>query len=105
MTDERPISELYAVIAEWAIGLGADRLDELPGLWNGETDKWRVDINGHDKEVDGLGFAHMRLQHKKYFQIAVLSPFDGQIGGGAHEDDMIEHFRTASRAYLENNNG
>lgn len=94
--NDQPISELAAAIIEWAVANGAEKISDTPGLWHGETDEWTVEANGHREAIDGLPFAHIRLTHKRYLQIAVLSPFGGIIGGGADEDAMIEHFREAS---------
>lgn len=94
MTD-LPISELFAEIIDWAAANGAADLPSHPGIWSGETDQWKVDINGHSEEIDGLPFAHARLTHKRYLQLGILSPFGGCIGGGASEGDLIEHFRSA----------
>lgn len=95
MAEDAPMSELYAAVVEWATALGATRIQDLPGLWSGETDEWEVGINGHYEMVDGLAFGQMRLRNKKYLQIAILDPFGGAIGGGGSEDDMIAHFREA----------
>ncbi len=88
------IGELFGEIVEWATARGAESLNEHPGLWRDETSDWTVEINGHAEEIDGLPYAHARLVHKKYLQIAILSPFTGAIGGGATEDELIEHFRS-----------
>lgn len=90
---ERPISELFCMIMDWAISNGADRVDLLPGLWTGETADWLVELNGHETEVEDIPPFTFKLTHKVYFLgIALISPFGGALVG-ASEGELIEHFK------------
>ena len=86
------ISELFAVLVDWAISKGAERVDLLPGLWTGETDDWLVEMNGQKTEVEGIPPVTFKLTHKVFLSIALISPFDGALVG-ASEVELIEHFK------------
>ncbi len=89
----RAIAEAFAAIVEWAVSQGAVKIDKLPGLWRGQTDKWDVAINGHKVEVEGVPPFHALIVHKTAFaRIAMVAP-DGGILVGWTEDDLIQHFR------------
>jgi len=98
MTEPMQISELFATIIDWIASKGVEDISKLPGLWTGETPEWKVEINGVGGEIDDLPYLHVRLRHKRLFQLGIISPTDGAIGGGAREDEMIEHFRSEAKA-------
>lgn len=95
---DRPISELYVALVDWAIANGAEKIDRLPGLWTGETSQWNVAINGHKHEVDGVPPFGYQLTHKTALVgAAVGGPFGGVLAGPS-EADIIAHFRAATPA-------
>ncbi len=85
------ISEAWAAVINWAGGQGMENAKELPGLWTGETDEWKVSINGHREEVGGVPPYGVQLELKVYFQVAVIQPNGGAICGS--EDALIDHFK------------
>lgn len=93
-----PIGELTAAVVEWAVANGAADIGNVPGLWRGETDEWKVEANGHEEDIDGLSFGNIRLTHKALLAVAILTPFGGVIGGGYPEDKLIDHFVSARSA-------
>ncbi len=89
------ISEAYAAVVKWAIDRGAESIGELPGLWHGETDEWKVSISGHREEVEGVPAYGIRLEHKTYLSFAIIQPNGGAVTG-ASENDIIDHFKTVT---------
>lgn len=87
------MSEAFAAVIDWALRHDATDIRKLPGLWRGETDQWKVAINGHSEETEGVPPYSMQLEHKTYFQFAVISPNGGAIAGD--EADLIDHFKNA----------
>ncbi len=85
------MSEAWAEVMKWVMAQGAERINELPGLWTGETDEWKVSVNGHREEVEGVPPYGVQLEHKVFFQVAVIQPNGGAICGS--EDAVIEHFK------------
>jgi hypothetical protein len=86
-----PISELWGTVAMWAQSVGAERIDRLPGLWDGETSEWSVRVNGHGREIDGVPPYGIAMVHKTRLALAVVTPRSGQISG-ITEDEAISHF-------------
>ncbi len=85
------MSEAWIEVMSWVMAQGVERINELPGLWTGETDQWKVSVNGHSEEVDGVPPYGIQLEHKTYVQIAVIQPNGGSIIGS--EDALIDHFK------------
>lgn len=96
---ERPLSELFTTIAEWATARGAVNINELPGCW--ECD-WEFDgmpahvsVNGHgeDKQsADGITVPPIHALISVNGWPAVLcNPYGGVIMGGepGTEDRLI----------------
>jgi hypothetical protein len=49
---DKPISEAFAAIVEWSTSLGAKRINQLDGCWEGQVDdQWWIAINGHDEKT------------------------------------------------------
>lgn len=99
MDGERPISELFTTIVEWASARGAVGINELPGCW--ECD-WEFDgmpahvsVNGHGEEMqssDGFPLPPIHALISINGWPAVLcSPYGGTILGGEPdtEDRLI----------------
>jgi hypothetical protein len=70
-------------------------LNEISGLWTGQTDDWDVEVNGHKAEIDGLPNYFIRLKHKTYLQMGIISPAGGALIGcsAEAESEIIEHFK------------
>lgn len=94
---EPRVSALFATVVGWAVAAGAKRIDLLPGVWRGETDEWKVAVNPHKHELDGIPPGGMVLQHKKYLAFAALGLNGGAITG-ALEPEIIAHFNAAREA-------
>lgn len=93
MTD-RPISELFVTLVQWAIARGADNIRALPGVWHGETDEWEVRLNGHPREIDDVPpFGYFLVHKTALCGIARGTAFDGHVIGPS-EDALIDHFRS-----------
>jgi hypothetical protein len=86
------ISEAWASVMSWAMAQGVKNINELPGLWGGETDQWKVSINGHREEVENVPPYGIKLEHKTFFQVAIIQPNGGAICGS--EADLIDHFKS-----------
>lgn len=87
------MSELYAEVVGWAVANGAVRIDQTPGVWEGETDEYKVRINPHKEETDGMAFGQMTIEHKTLFaHLAVLFPNGGEVIGTS-EAALIDYFR------------
>lgn len=91
------VCAIFVAVAEWIISTGARRIDQLPGLWRGETSEWKVTFNPRNREVDGFGPAEMQLEHKTRFAFAALDPHGGAIAG-SDEADILAHFKAAAEA-------
>lgn len=87
------MSELWAAIIEWIAVQSPGRLDKIDGLWRGETPEWTVEVNGHGVETDGLAPFNIRIVHKVYASVGIISPSGGCIAA-ASEDDIIKHFNS-----------
>lgn len=99
---DRPISELFTVLADWVVASGQERVDELPGLWHGETADWRVRLNGHMDTREDLSPMTFELTHKTAFiGMAFVSPFGGIVVGPS-EAELIDHFRGEASRLREN---
>lgn len=93
MADAPEISVLFVTIVDWAASHGAKRIRTLPGLWEGETDEWKVKINGHGHMIEDVPAFGYIAQHKTAFLgWAAGDPFGGAIVG-PNEDDLIAHFK------------
>ncbi len=86
------ISEAWATVIGWAGNQGMENAKDLPGLWTGETDEWKVSVNGHREEVGGVPPYGIQLENKVFVQVAVIQPNGGAICGS--EDALIDHFKT-----------
>lgn len=96
--DQGPrVSALFATVVSWAVAAGAKRIDLLPGVWRGETDEWKVAVNPHKHEIDGILPGQMVLEHKTYMAFAALGLNGGAITG-ASEPEIIAHFNAAREA-------
>ena len=50
--EEKHICQL---MMEYAMGLGARKIDQLPGLWESKIDdQWTIKCNGHTKDMEGV---------------------------------------------------
>lgn len=94
MIDALALPELLLVIAEWAQRQGATEISKLPGLWEGETEEYRVRINGHLEEIDNVPPFSAAIAHKTYLIFAVVGPGGGTLTG-LSEEDLISYFRAA----------
>ena len=92
MTAHKNVSILFAKIVRWAVEQGADNIQNLPGVWSGETDKWAVKINGHDHEIDDVPQFSILLEHKTAFMTMAIVSVNGGHVIGATEDDLTAHF-------------
>ena len=89
----QPFSTLFTTLLDWMVSRGAEKLNEKPGLWKGETDEWIVEFNPHQDETNGLSPITARLSHQKLLAFAIVGPYGGAITG-VNEDDIIAHFET-----------
>jgi len=88
----QPIATAWASVASWAVRQGAVEFNKMKEPWRGETDEWEVGINGAMEEREGIPPLGIELKHKRSLCFAVLGPFEGAIGGGITEEEIIEHF-------------
>lgn len=100
MTEMPEVAPLFAVLAAWAVGQGAEGANRQPGLWHGETEDWDVKMNPHEETIEGVDPFTWQCTHKTAFlAIAVVGVTGGCIIGPT-EEEVIEHFRarTVERA-------
>ena len=88
------MSELWAEIMTWVASHDPGRLDQMDGLWCGETSDWNVEVNGHDGDVGDLPPFTIRLSHKKYLSLGIVHPSGGVLAS-ADEGSLIAHFKSA----------
>lgn len=102
---DRPINMLALAIANWAVRIGAENLNQLPGLWKQDTapmGEWgplHVEVNAHDFDVDSVG-AFTFIIHpagNPLGFLAAVTPYGGSImaagrPAGDLEDMLIAHF-------------
>lgn len=72
--------------------LGASDLRNRPGLYVFDVDDhWRVELNAHPEEIEGVPGFHARVNFCDW-PAGVLSPIGGVIAAGAaaNEDTFIE---------------
>jgi hypothetical protein len=48
---DRPLSEAFVAIVDWATSLGAINIKLLPGCWEHDLDDFHFAINGHAEEI------------------------------------------------------
>ena len=99
------LSELYSTVIEWAQSTGAEKINELPGVWHRKTQKvgelgpLDVRINAHKETIDGIPPFGMSIGMDDYFPglIALLQPNGGALIGspvdGEDEAGLIAHFK------------
>ena len=93
---DQPVSELFSVLIRWATSLGAEKISELPGVWQGETADWSVKINGHPREIDDVPPYGYLCQHKTAFIGIALGDINGGCVMGPSEAELIAHFKAAT---------
>lgn len=98
MSDTMAVTLAFATLVDWVLSTGQERVDLLPDLWHGETDQWRVTLNGSRTETrDDLPPMTFRLIHKTaLIGVAVINPFGGAVAG-VTEEELIEHFEAATK--------
>lgn len=91
------MSELWVAIMEWVASRNPGRIDVLDDLWRGATPEWSVEVNGRREETGGLPPLTIRLAHRTFLSLGIITPTGGIITG-ASEDDLIRHFKAESSA-------
>ena len=96
-TADRPISELYATVAEW-VGARGDEPSKWPGVWSATLDEYVIHVNAHREpnlsadriELPPFG---MCINAPKYLgAMILLDPFGG-VGAAGMEDDVLAALR------------
>ena len=94
MNSQPRISELWCACLRWAISRGANRICDLEGLWEGETEDWEIAINGHGRECEQVPAYTVRLMHKKLLIVGLIAPTRGIIcGPPGQEIKLIDHLQ------------
>jgi hypothetical protein len=105
MTDDRPISALFAAFTDWMLAAGHKDVSTQPQPWHctlkTEGDALDLTFNCSGNEVkDAKGLAipayTVRIVSTVYLAVAVINPFGG-MSGGFSEDNLIEDFNAAAR--------
>jgi hypothetical protein len=103
------INELFSAVMTWAAFTGSKNIQELPGCWQGETKKlgdlgpFKVQINGHDEQIDHIPAFHASIEMPGYFPglIAIVGPRGAVIVGsrtkGEDEAGLIDYFKAQVR--------
>lgn len=104
MTDDRPISALFAAFTDWMLATGNKEVSKGPQPWSGSLktadDTLGLTFNCSGEEVKDAGgltippYA-LRITSTVYLACAVINPFGG-LSGGFSEDKLIEDFKTAA---------
>lgn len=93
----RPISELYALLAEFGLSTGCGNLKDSVGCWEHAIDKhWWCAANGHEEPtscsrdclVDPFHFVIFR--DLSTWPTAIVGPYEGIVVCG-HNMQAIEH--------------
>ena len=104
MTDDRPISALFAAFTDWMLATGNKDVSKGPQPWHGtlrvSDDTLDLTFNCSGEAVkDAKGLAvpayTLRIASTVYLACAVINPFGG-MSGGFDEDKLIEDFKSAA---------
>jgi len=104
MTNEskdRPITAVFAAIADLAMAMDVQAINSLPGPWEVRIDDhWTVVVNGQSeprevKPEESMGATIRPFEAAVFFNgwlAGIMSPFDGAIADGeaANEDTLIK---------------
>jgi hypothetical protein len=105
-----PISELYAVIAEWAVSKGAKDIANQPGCWRGQCGDFVITINPHsepatDEHGMELGPFDCSVVAPKYVAaVLLLNPYGG-MGTAGMEPDVIAALKADMASLSPNTRG
>lgn len=95
--------EAFAIVAEYAVALGAKSISALPGCWEKRIDEhWWVAINGHkddmacSREAPPVPSLHCYIEYDGW-PAGLISLQDGVIAAGesANEDTFIAAVKRA----------
>lgn len=97
---ERPISEVFYLIAELGLKHGAESINMLPGCWTLDINKVFIAVNGHAEakvaSVPGGGEINVEPYGAVMFQdgwpVYIGDSFGGTVSGIA-EDELIEKLK------------
>lgn len=104
MTDDRPISAMFAAFTDWMLAAGHEDVSKQPQPWHGslKTSDDTLDLtfncSGDEvKDAEGLAIPAytLRIASTVYLACAVINPFGG-LSGGFDEDKLIEDFKSAA---------
>ena len=90
---ERPISEAFMAIADYATGQGWVPI----GFRVFAVGPWDITVNGTQERYDDVDPYHARVVHRDIVAIMVLHPYGGGIGGWQEaEAQFITDLRDAT---------
>ena len=104
----RPVSVAFALLADYALALGAAPLVRHVGCWERMIgERWWVALNGHgtparcSRGMEVPPF-HAYFEHRG-IPAGLITPFGGTIAAGAtvHEDDLIAELRAATHGVTQ----
>lgn len=87
-----PISAAYAAVMD-VIGSRIPARPLPAGINTCDAGDWTLTVNCGKVTLQDVPPWSVMAQHKVFFVIACLGPFDGVIGGGMEEDEFIEQMK------------
>lgn len=102
-TQERPVTQVFSLLADLAFALGVRSIKDLPNTWSHAIDdQWHVCINAHGSDAicnhcrTRIPAFHAYLQFNGW-PAGLLHPYGGTIAAGAvaNEDALIEALKQA----------
>ena len=101
-----PISELYALLAEFGLSTGCGSLKDRVGCWEHAIGKhWWCVANGHSeptscsRDYEVPAFHFVIFHEQSTWPTAIVGPYEGVIIGGydtqAIEDELIAAVKAA----------
>lgn len=101
-SDSRPLSVAFCEIVEWSQALGAERINQLAGCWEGAVDEqWWIAINGHNEDTECSRGAKVppfsAYVEFNRWPAGFLNPYSGTLAAGelANEDTLIAALQAA----------
>jgi hypothetical protein len=103
MSNEQPISEVYALIVDLCLANGGRSIKDLPGCFTLRIGRAFIAINGHMEEKsaespDGVSITVTPFGGAMFWNgwpVYMGDPFGGQVIG-LTEDDLIEKIKSLS---------
>ncbi len=98
---DRPVSELFSVVVEWALRHGGEGAHARPGCWQKDTEATNglfalsVTLNPHMEQEGDIPPVTAKIEPQDKMgpiAICLAHPYGGSVIG-FNEDALIQHFK------------